>query len=136
MGAFGGLMTLITARNIFWWVGVQLVGETFLSEAGWELAERQSWGRGTERGDWVGGRLAAGPLNSELCLWLQSFDHLPGKPGRSDQAAAKPWNEEPSQWSGQHYVTALSSHPGGSNPICSSILWSSFCIGLLLNWGL
>lgn len=52
MGAFGGLMTLIMARNIFWWVGVQLVGEPFLSEAGWELAERQSWGRGTERDDW------------------------------------------------------------------------------------
>lgn len=52
MGAFGGLMTLIMARNIFWWVGVQLVEEPFLSEAGWELAERQSWGRGTER--WLG----------------------------------------------------------------------------------
>lgn len=34
MGAFGGLMTLIMARNIFWWVEVQLVGEPFLREAG------------------------------------------------------------------------------------------------------
>lgn len=128
-------MTLIMARSILWWVGVQLVGEPFLSAAGWELAERQSWGRGLRGVTWGGG-LAAGPLNSELCLWLQSFDHLPGKPGRSGQAAAKPWNEEPSQWSGQHYVTALTSHPRGSNPICNPILWSSFCGGLLLNWGL
>jgi hypothetical protein len=48
-------MTLIMARSILWWVGVQLVGEPFLSAAGWELAERQSWGRGLRGVTWGGG---------------------------------------------------------------------------------
>lgn len=76
-------MTLIMARR--------------RAAGGRALSQRSRMRAGRKVGGW---RVAAGPLSSELCLWLQSFDHLPGKPGRSGQAAAKPWTEEPSQWSG------------------------------------
>lgn len=33
-------------------------------------------------------------LHSVVCLWLPLFDLLPGKPGRSGQAAAKLWRAE------------------------------------------
>lgn len=50
---------------------------------GWVEGKEGPWGE------------AAGPRRSEPCLWLRRFDLLPGKPGRSGQAAAKPRSEEP-----------------------------------------
>lgn len=55
--------------------------------------------------------LAAGPRSSELCLWLQRFDLLPGKPGRSGRAAAKPRSEEPAGGAGSTAPPTLTSRP-------------------------
>lgn len=60
--------------------------------------EKQGWGRRGEAGrlEWEEGPWgeASGPRSSEPCLWLRHFDLMPGKPGRSGQAAAKPRSEE------------------------------------------
>lgn len=132
-GAFGGLMTLIMARNTFSrWGGARLAASVRERRMGarpqrpaplgggvgkrsgegpsgggtlggrdpgaGEGVEKRGRGKGEEAGgvEWEEGPWgeAAGPRSSEPCLWLRCFDLLPGKPGRSGRAAAKPWSEE------------------------------------------
>ena len=141
-GAFGSLMTLIMARNTFppppprGRGAASLVGS---EKAGWEPAPQRPphWvgkglgGVGKSRGQdlgrgrgeawlegWKGRRDPGGGrrlLSSEPCLWLHGFDLLPGKPGRSSQAAAKPWSQESVEPAGLHHPpsphTHLPSHP-------------------------
>lgn len=117
-GAFGGLMTLITARNTFSrWGGERPAGLGQRRRMGARPQEGlggvgKRWGRDPD-----GGRGETGPGEAGLkleggrgggtlgggrgglrvlsCLWLGYFDLPPAKPGRSGRAAAKPWSEEP-----------------------------------------
>lgn len=82
-------------------------------------------GKGEEAGgvEWEEGPWgeAAGPRSSEPCLWLRCFDLLPGKPGRSGRAAAKPWSEE--QRAGGAGRAARATQPRPHPPLESEPAW-------------
>lgn len=79
------------------WRGRDLGGAWRSRRAGWK-GRRDPGGR------------PLGPPSSEPCLWLQRFDLLPGKPGRSGRAAAKPRSEEPVERTGLHHPPSPCTH--------------------------